>query len=453
MGTERLPACAVTPEIIREASSRAARSGNRVEVSDEGCAGLEFGVSPAGVKSWSLRVRDPSGRLRRFRVGGPEKTPTAARKAAATLRVQVEAGHDPVAEKRAKRLAGADLRAGIGTLAALLNLYEQQGNPPKTWFSGAGRKRIERVFGRLLTHPVSSMKPSGIVREADSYKGTPLAAANAIRALRPVLTWAARRDYAPSALLSVTPGLGVPERSRVLSPNELKRVLSVLRSGIPPHGLVMVFILLTLARREEAAGVTWPEVDLGASTWTIPPERQKKTRRNQTRKPLVVPLSTAAHRLLHWMKAQTGEPNPDGLIFRGKSGARLGNWDRAQQQIFHSSETDGWHRHDLRRTSATILGDLGVPPHVVEAALNHSTIHSELAGRYNQSRYRADVQDALQKLGSHYELLASRWELVPNLDSEAPTGEPEWVLRPSAFGEVPTSPKVEAPQLPVIYGG
>ena len=30
-----------------------------------------------------------------------------------------------------------------------------------------------------------------------------------------------------------------------------------------------------------------------------------------------------------------------------------------------------WTLHDLRRTAATGMGDLGVEPHVIEAALNH----------------------------------------------------------------------------------
>ena len=73
----------------------------------------------------------------------------------------------------------------------------------------------------------------------------------------------------------------MPTRNRVLTDEELKRVLPVLRAGKPPHAFVMLFILLTLARREEAAGATWAEIDLDAGTWTIPPERQKdvKTRK------------------------------------------------------------------------------------------------------------------------------------------------------------------------------
>lgn len=270
------------------------------------------------------------------------------------------------------------------------------------------------------------------MRQADLYPGSRHAAQNAIRALTPILTWAARRDYAPAALLTVAPEEGVPTRNRVLTDEELKRVLPVLRAGKPPHAFVMLFILLTLARREEAAGATWAEIDLDAGTWTIPPQRQKdvKTRKRVSpRKPLIIPLSHQAITLLHYLKPKGAEPPPDMLIFAGARGRRLGNWDRAQRAIFQASGTSGWHRHDLRRTGSTMMGEAGVPPHVVEAALNHATIHSRLAGRYNQSRYRDDVKDALQTLANRYMTITLQFRQQPD-----ERGEPEWVLVPQKLG-------------------
>lgn len=58
--------------------------------------------------------------------------------------------------------------------------------------------------------------------------------------------------------------------------------------------------------------------------------------------------------------------------------------------------TPGWTRRDLRRTGATLLGELGVEPHVIEAAL--TAIHSRLASTYNQARYLPAVRTALQML-------------------------------------------------------
>jgi hypothetical protein len=187
--------------------------------------------------------------LRRFGLGSyPKVGLAAARRAARTERGLVEAGHDPIAERRAKRSAGAALRAGIGTLKQVFDLYEEKGQPPPTWFTAAGRKRVERVFGSLMAAEVTGMKPGDIMRVADDYHGRQ-AAENAIRALRPVLSWAASRDHAPTSLLQVKPGGGVPERDRVLSSTELQAIMPVLTARKTPYSRAMLFILLTLARR------------------------------------------------------------------------------------------------------------------------------------------------------------------------------------------------------------
>ena len=55
-----------------------------------------------------------------------------------------------------------------------------------------------------------------------------------------------------------------------------------------------------------------------------------------------------------------------------------------------------WRLHDLRRTAATRMGDLGVQPHVVEAVLNHvSGSKAGVAGVYNRAAYRDEKRAAL----------------------------------------------------------
>ena len=187
-------------------------------------------------------------------------------------------------------------------------------------------------------------------------------------------------------------------------------------------------ILLTLARLEEAAGATWREIDLRAGAWTIPPERQKDTKRRKRnpsrRKPLIVPLSNPAMTLLQWLKPKDAgwSQAQDALVFPRQARRPTGELGPgATRAIFKASGTSGWHRHDLRRTGSTRMGEAGIPPHVIEAALNHGTIHSELAGRYNHSRYREDVKEALQALAVRYDRLITRYRYQPD-----EIGEPEW---------------------------
>ena len=58
--------------------------------------------------------------------------------------------------------------------------------------------------------------------------------------------------------------------------------------------------------------------------------------------------------------------------------------------------------HDLRRTVATRMADLGVQPHIIEQILNHQTGHKRgPAGIYNRSSYEREVRGALALWADH----------------------------------------------------
>ena len=61
-----------------------------------------------------------------------------------------------------------------------------------------------------------------------------------------------------------------------------------------------------------------------------------------------------------------------------------------------------WRLHDLRRTAATGMADIGVLPHVIEAALNHiSGAKAGVAGIYNRSAYAPEKKAALERWAAH----------------------------------------------------
>ena len=75
-----------------------------------------------------------------------------------------------------------------------------------------------------------------------------------------------------------------------------------------------------------------------------------------------------------------------------------------------------WRLHDLRRTAATRMADLGVQPHVIEAVLNHvSGYRAGVAGTYNRAIYAAEKRAALVLWGEHVAGLAdgSKGNVVP----------------------------------------
>jgi integrase len=61
-------------------------------------------------------------------------------------------------------------------------------------------------------------------------------------------------------------------------------------------------------------------------------------------------------------------------------------------------KSSAWHRHDLRRTAATMLGDLGFAPHIVSVVLGHAHVAEGATAVYARSRYQREHQGALQAL-------------------------------------------------------
>ena len=61
-----------------------------------------------------------------------------------------------------------------------------------------------------------------------------------------------------------------------------------------------------------------------------------------------------------------------------------------------------WVLHDLRRTAATGMAELGIAPHIVEAVLNHvSGAKAGVAGVYNRAAYAPEKKAALERWASH----------------------------------------------------
>jgi integrase len=302
------------------------------------------------------------------------------------MAVDVHRGADPIRDSRVRR---ASAKAPTGqTFATLLDLYgEQVGSTVKSW--RAMRRQIERVFSKLLSEPLGALSIGALQLAADSYPAKQ-SASHAVGCIKPVLKWASApgRAYLGRDLVDLRQPAGKRRRDRVLSRDELRLLLPAMRASESPYAKAMRLISMTLVRREEVAVARWRDVDFRAGTWTLP--------KTKNRQPHVIPLPKQALELLRSLGAHN--PEPDALIFSTARGKALSAWSYATEQLQERSGTSGWTRHDLRRTGATMMGEMSIPPATVEAALNHVTIHSQIAATYNRSRYRNEVQAALQRL-------------------------------------------------------
>jgi len=380
-------------------------SDKPVELVDGLVPGLRLRVLPSGTRTWSLNIRDGKGVRRRFDVGAGLGLAEARRKAE-ELRRAIRAGADPTAERRAARQRSQAAREGIGTLAAVIDAYFLNGPGAQRRRAARNRRLLLTVFAKIATRPALDLDASDLQLIVDGWRSKATAAL-AVRVLRPCLRWAQKRKLARPGVAELEPLGSVGRRDRVLSRPELALIWHSLQGT---HGDVIKWLLWRGCRLSEATGLRWGEID--GDLWTIPSERTKNGRQRTiplpsqavellcaigSNKPV---MSSQRIELLRSLRSNAAE----ALVFPSRRGGVLSNWDRETKRLQSASATKGWHRHDLRRTVATMLGDLGFAPHVAGVVLGHAHTADGATAIYARSRYQRDHREALQAVADEIDL-------------------------------------------------
>ena len=188
-----------------------------------------------------------------------------------------------------------------------------------------------------------------------------------------------------------------PARDRVLSDAELVPFWRTCDALGSPYGPLFQLLLLTGARLSEVAGMRRDE--LADGDWTIPAERSKNHR------PHLLPLPPLAQEVIGRVPLIEGS----SYVFPITDGSKpVDSWTRAKHALDAEmarqagAKVAAFRLHDLRRTCATGMADLDVPPHVVEAALNHvSGSKAGVAGTYNKAAYAKEKRMALLRWSQH----------------------------------------------------
>jgi integrase len=155
-------------------------------------------------------------------------------------------------------------------------------------------------------------------------------------------------------------------------------------------------LILTGQRRTEIADLRWSEINIKRGTITLPPARTKNGLEH------VIPMSEPVRGLIKTILRTDGRD----FVFGFGNGGFAG-WSRRKERLDatinanRKKPIEPWTLHDLRRTAATMMAnDLNILPHVIEAALNHSSGHKAgVAGTYNLAKYEKEVSDALTLWG------------------------------------------------------
>jgi integrase len=377
------------------ASAKAEPGAERTIYWDDDLPGFGLQVTAAGHKSFVCQYRAGK-RSRRLAIKATLKLGEARKEARAVLG-SVAKGHDPLAERRKEQ------GEATNTLRAVADSYfGREGKKLRT--AGDRQATLARlVYPKLGTRQIGDIKRSEIVRLLDHIEDErgPVMADRTLAYLRRVFTWhAGRSDDFRSPIVRGMARTKPAERAgdRILSDDEIKAVWAAAGNMNNAFGPLVRFILLTAARRNEAAHMRRSE--WAGDTWTIPAVRNKGKRDH------VVPLSKTAQAILSALPV-IGEGR---FVFSHDGKRPVGGFSKFKAKLEKVSGVTRWGLHDLRRTARSLMSRAGVNSDIAERCLGH--VIGGVRGVYDRHEYLEEKRLAFAALAAQIERILNPQENV-----------------------------------------
>jgi integrase len=416
-----------------------------VEHRDTAVPGLELRVWAGGAKTWRLHYTRRSDSKRRVAGLGsyPALTLKEARRKAKGLQAEIENEVE-----RADPAAGKRIRREALTFAELADEWiERHAKPNKAARSVQdNRSMLDRhILPEIGAYKAIEITKRDVIELIDTVAGK-LDARSAkgekprklshrpnriFELVRSIFRWAVGRDLlqADPTYMVKAPIKKEKPRERELAPEEIATLWKALdrapvarrfTKGVPrgtrvmanddlpmtrPLAIAIKLALATGQRIGEVTGIKRSELvlDDAAPLWVIPGGRSKNGHSNR------VPLSPIALRLLDEAFELAGASD---WAFPGSSGmqpidphAPTKALDRARPVI----GLDNFRIHDLRRTAATRMAEMGINPHTISLILNHVSARSGsiTAKVYVQYSYDREKRDALNAWGERLQSIVA----------------------------------------------
>ena len=377
--------------------------------------GFTIRVMPTGHKTW-LYVFTISGRRREMNLGEyPAVTLETARGKFQLAQAKVKNGVDPLAE--IEEIKQEHINAP--TVADLITEYiEKHAKPHKRGWEEDLRILNKDALPTWGKRKAKDIKKRDVVLLLEKIveRGSPGSANGNFKCIRKMFSFAVQRD-----ILEHSPcdGVVMPaplnRGDRVLTETEIKALWSNLDTCHISDEIrrALKLILLTGQRPGEVIGMHSGEID--GQWWTIPVERSKNKKAHRvyltdTALELIgsktgflfeSPVSGGVKKDGTTKEVKAIAVNAVALAIRRNTGVPV--VDTRGKPLFSADgkpavnnllEVADFTPHDLRRTAATFMSQLGMLDEVIDAVLNHTK--QGIIRTYNLNRYDREKQQALE---------------------------------------------------------
>lgn len=330
--------------------------------------GLTFRVRKRR-RIWTIRHR-VGGKQRRDTIGFYPKMGMAdARAAARGIAERVDAGA-PI------EAAPVHPRQGGLSLGQMIDQYEvyrrAKGERIKTLDDAL--RTVRTNLAAYLKLPAKAFTKADLREVRDTiHERAPDQASRFLSYCGPVFRWGAGEDHIEVNFVpAVIKIKGVTKRERVLDQDEIRKfwwaTFEMVGPAGPGYARLLRFLLVSSARLDEAASLRYRDIIDG----------QWKLEDNKSDRPLRLRLPQLA-------LDQLGKGEPTDLCFVGKGGKKLSGYSKLKVKLDKlAGIAENWTQHDLRRSSATGMKELGVDPTVIDAVQNHAIVG--VAGHYQHAQ-------------------------------------------------------------------
>ncbi|MBV7546321.1 tyrosine-type recombinase/integrase [Pseudomonas sp. PDM26] len=405
----------------------------------------------------------------------PKKSLANIRAERDRLRVTVGEGINPTAAKKAARIekqaaieatiAGAERQAAENlTVTDLFVEWLKDGVARQDDNAELTRSFTKDVLPSIGKKPLRALTEKDILAmlRAVRERGVNRHVVRLFADLNQMLAWGEKRkpwrglmiDGNPANLVEVKKLLDhdyQEERDRILTVDEIRELRDIFErmerdyaalppgqkySGVRPlerkAQLALWICLGTLCRIGELLKAEWRHIDLSKGTWFLPAMNTKGHR--GTRQDHHVFLSTFALRQFKELHTLTGNTphlfpatNHTGHVDLKSISKRVG--DRQEQfkkrskplsgrrndnTLVLSKGTNGdWTPHDLRRTGATTMQELGVTLEIIDRCQNHLLGGSKVRRHYLHHDYAKEKTEAWRLLGERIDAILAADNVVP----------------------------------------
>lgn len=276
--------------------------------------------------------------------------------------------------------------------------------------------QIKRVLNKYFAPPFNHKRLNEISHQEiskitdDIAKTAPGEAWHVFKDVRTFFRWCVPRYIRHSPMEGLkSPTKYVPRR-RVLSNSEIVQVWQASEEVGYPFGMAIQLSLLWGTRWGETISCRRAYIDASERTITL------SETKNGTQH--CFPYGQMTAEILKRVPLF----NSTDLLFPGRDMTTPWNGSgKAKWEFKALCKIAPWQLLDLRRTFATKLAEMKVPPHIVERLLNHKLgtlkahgVITAVADVYNRAAYMPEMRDAIQKWEEFLgELLKARPNSVP----------------------------------------